>query len=154
MRGQANTNRHVADRILQNQVPPYDPRNQLAHSCVGIGIGTSRDWNHRSQFGITNASERTDYRHKDKGKCNRWSGTWAAECRGVMHQIFQKRCIQDGLRFERLASNSSAYNREDARADHSSDAQGRQAPRAETLFQSMLRIFGIRNELVDGLAGK
>src|SRR5437667_90298 len=51
-----------------------DPRDELAHSGVGIGVCAASDRNHRRKFGIAQRSKCADngYQHKRQGQ--RWTG--------------------------------------------------------------------------------
>ena len=58
------------------------------------------------------------------------------------------------MRFELLAGDGRADDGEDARADHRANAQRGQRPRAERLFERVLRLLRVADQLVDRLAGK
>ena len=47
------------NRVLQNQVPSHDPRQQLAKGCVGIRICGTGHRHHRCEFGITERRKNT-----------------------------------------------------------------------------------------------
>ena len=47
-----------ADGVFEHQVPADDPRHQLAHRRVGVGVGAARDRNHRRELGVAEAGER------------------------------------------------------------------------------------------------
>ena len=56
---------HVAEGVLQDQVPADDPRNQFAKRRVRIGVGRPRNRNHAAQFGVAKPGEAADNRHQD-----------------------------------------------------------------------------------------
>ena len=47
----------LRERVLEDEVPADDPRDQLAQRRVGVGVGRSRDRNHRGEFGIAESGE-------------------------------------------------------------------------------------------------
>src|SRR5260370_41987850 len=49
----ANCDRDRADGVFENEVPPNNPREQLAQRGVTISIGAARHWNQRSKFTVT-----------------------------------------------------------------------------------------------------
>jgi hypothetical protein len=57
VRGEANADGHVADRVFQNEIPADDPRDELAHGGVGVGVGAAGNGDHRSEFGIAQPGE-------------------------------------------------------------------------------------------------
>ena len=66
VRGKANADGHVADRVFQDKVPADDPRDQLAHGGVGIGVGAARDGDHRSQLGVAKSGEGANDCHQNQ----------------------------------------------------------------------------------------
>ena len=66
MRGEADADRHVADGIFEDEVPADDPRDELAHGRVGVGVGAACDRDHRRQFGIAERGEGADDRNQDE----------------------------------------------------------------------------------------
>src|SRR5262249_9915035 len=61
--GPTNRHRHVADGVLENEVPADYPGDQFTERGVGISVSRARDRNHRSELGIT-----------ERGKATRDSG--------------------------------------------------------------------------------
>jgi hypothetical protein len=62
------------DRILEDQVPSDDPRDQLAHRHVGIRIRAAGHRDHRGELRIAERSHRAgksryDERDDDRGSC-------------------------------------------------------------------------------------
>src|SRR5437773_595909 len=51
--------RHIPNRIFQNQIPTDDPRDDLTESCVGISVRRTRDWDHRGKLGVTERGKST-----------------------------------------------------------------------------------------------
>ena len=54
---EADGDHHVADYILEDQVPADNPGENFAECRVGIRVGAARDGNHRGQFGVAQAGE-------------------------------------------------------------------------------------------------
>src|SRR5262245_38622705 len=64
-------NRGGPDGVLEDQIPPDDPRNELAHRRVGIGVRAARDRNHRRELRVAETRERAanprhDERERDR----------------------------------------------------------------------------------------
>ena len=47
----------IADCVLDDQIPTDNPRNQFAQRCIGVRVRAAGDWNHRSEFCITQSCE-------------------------------------------------------------------------------------------------
>jgi hypothetical protein len=62
--------------------------------------------------------------------------------------------VVDRGRFKVFASGGSPGENEDARADDGPNSEGGQRPGAKGLLQAVARLLGVRNQLVDRLAGK
>ncbi len=60
----------------------------------------------------------------------------------------------DGWSVELLPGHGGADDRKDARSDDGADAQRGERPGSERLFESVLGIFRLADQLIDGLAGK
>ena len=85
----ADAHGHVADGVLQDEIPADDPGDQFAHGGVGVGVGAAGNGNHRRQFGIAEPGEGADDRHQHDGKGQGRPGPGAA-CQGVVvHQVVQ-----------------------------------------------------------------
>ena len=52
-------NRHVGDRVLEDEIPTDDPGNDLAQGGIRIGVCAARNGDHGGQFGITQRGEAT-----------------------------------------------------------------------------------------------
>jgi len=50
--------------------PADDPGDQFAHRCIRISIGASSNWNHGSEFRVTETGKRATDTRYDKGKNN------------------------------------------------------------------------------------
>ena len=64
--GEADSHRHVADRVLQDEVPADDPGHQLAHRGVRVRVGAAGDGDHRSELGVAEGREGADHGHQDE----------------------------------------------------------------------------------------
>ena len=63
-----------ADRVLEHQVPADDPRDELAHRRVGVGVGAAGDGNHRRELGVAEAGERAADAGDDEREDDRRAG--------------------------------------------------------------------------------
>ena len=68
-----------------------------------------------------------------------------------MDDVVGERRIQDGWGLEFLSGNGGSDNGEDSGADDRADAQRRQRPGPERLFQPMFRLLRLGDQLVNGL---
>ena len=152
VRGEADAHRHVADRIFQDEVPADDPRDQLAHGRVGVGVGAAGDGNHRRQFGVAQRGEAADDRHQHQRQRQRRAGAGPSQGGRVMHDVVGQRRVEDGRGVELLPGNGGTDHGKDAGADDRADAQGGQRPRPERLLQPMFRLLRFGDQLVNGLA--
>ena len=57
VRGEADADRHVANGVFEDQVPADDPRDELAHGRVGVGVRAASDRNHGREFGVAERGE-------------------------------------------------------------------------------------------------
>ncbi len=130
VRRKTDANGHVADCVFQDQVPADDPRDQLAHGGVGVGVGAAGDGDHRGQLGIAQPGERADDRHQDQRKRQRRTCAGAPKRRRVMHDVIRQRAVEDGGGVEFLSGDGRAHDGEDAGANDRADAEPGQRPRA------------------------
>ena len=151
--GKAHADGHVRAGVLQNQIPADDPGDQFAQGGVGVGVSRAGDGNHRGQFGVTEAGEGADDGHQNQRNGDGRTGAGAARHRGVVNDELGQRRIDHAGGVELLAGDGRADDREDARADHRPDAQRSQRPRAQGLFEPVLGLFRVPDQLIDGLAG-
>ena len=141
VRGESHAHRHVADGVLQDEVPADDPGDQFAHGGVGVGVGAAGDGDHRSQLGVTQPGEGADDGDQHQRKRQRRPSAGPPQRGGVVNDEVGQRSVEDGRGVELLPGDSSADDREDSRTDDGTDAQRRQRPRAECLFQPVFRLF-------------
>ena len=150
--GESDADRHVADGVLEDQVPADDPGDQLAHGGVGVGVGAARDGDHRRQLGIAEAGEGADDGDQDERNCQCRPCAGTSERGRVMHDVVGERRVQNRRGVEFLSGDCGADNGEDAGADDGADAQRGQRPGAERLLQPMFRLLRLGDQLVNGLA--
>jgi hypothetical protein len=60
-------NGDVANRVLEDQIPADDPRDQFTERRIRIRVGTPRLRNHRRQFGVAERRERAHRAEQDEG---------------------------------------------------------------------------------------
>ena len=152
--GKADADGHVGAGVFEDQIPADDPGDQLAHGGVGIGVGRAGDGNHGSQFGVTEAGERADDGHQHQRKRDGGTGAGTAGQRGVGDDVVDKRRVENAGGVELFAGDGGADDGEDARADDRADAERGKRPRAEGLFQRVLGLFRVPDQLIDRFAGK
>ena len=58
--GPTDRDGHVADCILENQIPADDPRDQLSQRRIRIGVSRAGDRHHRRHFSVTERSKGAD----------------------------------------------------------------------------------------------
>ncbi len=90
MGSKAHADGHVGDGVFEDQVPSDDPRHQLAHGCVGVGIGAACDGNHGRHFGVAECGECAHHgnQHHGDGKCR--SRSWPADQGLVVNQKIEQ----------------------------------------------------------------
>src|SRR5579864_4275245 len=59
--------------VFENKVPANNPGDKFAHGRVGVGVGTARNWNHRSKLGVTKAGKGAADSGDDERKHDRWA---------------------------------------------------------------------------------
>ena len=112
----AHRDRGRAHGVFEHQVPADDPRQQLAHGGVGVGVGAAGDRDHGGEFAVAHAGEgAADGRHHE-GEHHGGPG------------VIRRR---------------DAGQRKQARADDRADSQRNQVDRAQRAFQVMLPTFGL-----------
>src|SRR6266550_9448386 len=122
MRCETYANRHVANGVLKDQVPADDPRNQLAHGCVGVGVGAARNRNHGREFRVTQSCKPADNGHQDERQSEGWPCPRPPYSCRVMNQEVEQWSVKDGGRIELLAGNGGTDYSEDTGSDHCPDA--------------------------------
>ena len=126
----------VADRVLEDQIPADDPRDQLAERRVRIRVGAARLRNHRRQLRVAERRKPADGAEQDEREDQRGPGRRADD-------------LAVGPDF---AGRRGADRREDAGADHGADRQHHQIARAEHALQRCCR--RRRLQSLDRLAGE
>src|SRR5688572_21824512 len=117
----SDRDRGCRDRIFQNEVPAYEPGDELTHDGVGVGIRASSHWNHRSQLRVSQRGERTN-------------GAGYSE---RQHQARTRAFRADGREHENTS------------ADDRPDAQHHELERAERAVQTLA--FGVCDALLETL---
>ena len=59
---------HIADGVLEDQVPADDPGDEFAHGGVGVGVGAAGDGDHGGEFGVAEAGEAADDGDEDEAR--------------------------------------------------------------------------------------
>jgi hypothetical protein len=134
VRGESDSDRHIADRIFENQVPADDPCDEFAHAGVGVCVGGAGDGDHGGQFGIAKRGKRAHDGYEDKRQ--RDGGTCAGTSEGgrTVDQIFEQRSVDDGAELQLLTGDGGPDDGEDAGADDRADAKRGERPGAERLL--------------------
>ena len=109
--------RSRAHRVFEHKIPPDDPRHQFAHRGVRIRVRAARHRNHRRKFRVAEACKRTP----DAG-----------------HQERERDRGASALR------NSRGRAHKDSGADHATDSECDELPRAERALELMLPAFTLR----------
>ena len=66
VRRKTHGDRHVGNRVLQNQIPADDPSHQFSKRRIGVCVRASGDGDHRSEFGVTQARETANDGNQEK----------------------------------------------------------------------------------------
>ena len=108
----------LPDGVFDDQIPADNPRDQLAHRGVGVGVSRTRDGNSRCKFGVAKR------------------GKGAGDCRENEQKNHRRTAV-----VRRFADHC-----ENARADNGGDAHQGQIKNAERAFERsaavFLRVFG------------
>ena len=152
--GKTYADGHVADGVFEDQVPTDDPGDEFAHGGVGVGVGAAGDGNHGRKFGVADGCEAAgdgdqDERERDGRAC---AGT--AEGCGMMNEVLQQRCVEDGRGLKFLSGDSGANDGEDAGTDDRANAERGETEPAQRFFQTEFGAFAIGDELVNVLAAE
>ena len=154
VRRKADADAHIAEGVLENEVPADDPSHKFAKRGVGVGIGRPRDRDHRREFRVAESGQCADDRDKNQRDRQRGPSTRASgNCSMMQQQIDDRRVCPGGQRC-RIAADGNANNGEDPRPNHSADAQRRQRNRPQRLLQRVLRLLRLQDQLVDRLRCK
>ena len=148
---EADRDDDIADGIFENQIPADDPGEDFAQRGVGIGIGAAGDGDHGGKLRVTKTGKAAGQR--DEKKRNRDSGPsgWTPvheHGRGTaMPQVIDEQVedlgVQDGGGLEIFSGGSRPGENKNSRADDGADAQRREGPGTKSLFQPVLRGFGV-----------
>ncbi len=149
--GEANAHRHVADGVLQDEIPAYDPGDQFAHGGVGVGVGAAGDGNHRGELGIAEPGEGADDRHQNDGESEGRPCSGATGQGMVVHQVIEQRRVQNRGGVKLFSRDGSADHGENSRTDHRADAQRGQRPGSERFLQTVLGKLRVADQLIDRL---
>ena len=109
----------VADRVLEDQVPPDDPGDELAERRVRVRVRAARLRNHRRQLGVAQRGEPAHDAEQNERDDQRRAGAVANH-----HAVRQN-----------LAGRGRADRREDSGADHRADREHDQVARAQRPLQ-------------------
>ena len=120
--GESNRDSHVGDGVFKDEIPADDPRDQLAHGRVGVGVGRTSDGDHGGKLGVAEAGECADDGDENERNCESGSGAGASGERGVMNKIVEQRSIEDRGGVKPFASDGGADDGEDSGADDRSNA--------------------------------
>ena len=117
--GPADRHGGGADGVFEHEIPADDPREQLAHRGVGVGVRAAGDGDHGGEFAVAHAREGAADGGDDEGEDHGGPG------------VFRR---------------GDAGQREQARADDGADAERDQVDRSQGLLQVMLAAFGLGND--------
>ena len=115
---------HVADRVLEDQVPADDPGDHFAQRGVGIGVRAAGLRNHRRQLGVAQRRQRAHRAEQQERQHQRRPGAVADH-----HAVGPD-----------LARRGRADGAEDAGADDGADRQHHQIAGAEHALQRMAAV--------------
>src|SRR5947207_7013602 len=66
-----NSDCDVTDSVLENEIPPDDPRDDLAERCIRVRVRAPCLRNHRCKLGITKRGERANKTEQQERKDER-----------------------------------------------------------------------------------
>ena len=112
--------RDVADRVLQDQIPADDPRDELPQRGVRVRVGAPRLRDHRGQLRVAERGKPADHGQQGEGDNERRAGA-------VPHDL---------ARGQHLARRGGPDGREDAGANHRPDRQHDQIAGAHDALQT------------------
>ena len=72
----------VADGVLEDQVPPDDPRDQLSQGRIRVGVGAPRLRDHGGKLGVAQTGERAAYTEQQERQDERGPGAATDEMPG------------------------------------------------------------------------
>ena len=130
--GPADRDCDTGDAVFQNKIPAGEPGKHLPERRIGKRVGAAGNRYHRGHFRITERGERTSEAGQDKGQDDAGAGS------GPMG----------------ITDNGCADQDENAGSDDCPDPQAGEIPGRQGLFESMRRMVGVREELIDGFRAK
>ena len=141
---EADSDDDIADGVFENQIPADDPGEDFAQRGVGIGVGAAGDGDHGGKLGVTKTGKAAGQRDEKKRNRDGGSGGRAPvheHGRGTaMPQIIDEQVedlgMQDGGSLEIFSGGSRPGENKNSRADDGADAQCREGPGTEGLFQA------------------
>ena len=124
--------RHVAHGVLDDQVPPDDPGDELPEGRVRVRVGAAGDGHERGELGIAEGAEAASEGGDQDRDDQRWSGADVVGAAG--------RCRAD--------------DREDSGADDRADTERDQLDGTEGALEMGGGIFRLGEKRVEGLPSK
>ncbi len=130
--GPGDGHRHVAHRVLDDEVPADDPADQLAEGGVGVGVGRAGDRHHGGELGVAERREAAGDGGEDEGEGDRGARA----------------------RVPAAPRRGGAHGREDAGADDGADAQQGELEGAQGPPQLRLGVLGGGQDRVQRLGAE
>jgi len=149
MSGKPHAHAHIAERILQYQIPADDPRHQLAERRVRVRVRGAGNGDHGCEFCVAQPGKGAHNRHQHQAQCQRRSRARPPVHRGVVQQVVNQRSIVEIRLRKRLPGHRRADNRKYPRPDHRANPQRGQRPRPKRFLQRVFRLLRVPDELVD-----
>ncbi len=139
VRREPDAHRHVGERILKDQVPADDPRDQFAHRRVGVRVRRPRNRNHRRQLRVTEPRECAHNRHQQQRNASAGPAPGRPAMAVCREKIVELAEYFDRRRVELLPRHRGPDDGKDPRPDHRANAQRRQRNRPKRLLQAVIR---------------
>src|SRR5262252_4274893 len=57
--GKADADGHIADGVLEDEIPADNPGDEFAHGGIGVSVSAAGDGNHGGELGVTDGSKST-----------------------------------------------------------------------------------------------
>ena len=151
---EADADAHVAEGVLEDEVPADDPRDQLSERRVGVGVRGARNGDHRRELGVAESGERADDSDEDQRDRQRWACAGTAGDRAVVEDEVDDRRVAEGGKCSRLAADRDADDGEDTRPDDRADTERSERDRTKRLLQRVFGLLRFRDQLVDRFGSK
>ena len=157
VRREAHRDAHVGEGIFEDEVPADDPRDQLAHGRVGVGVGRAGDGNHAGQLRIAEPGEARRRSPPAPAKSPAPGPRPAARrpLRGMVQQM--RSMIGDSVQsasFAGLPPMAVPMTVKMPEPMTDADAQRSQRHRPQRLLQRVFRPLRFGDQLVDGFGGE